>query len=100
MHGDLDTVYKTLQFAERKNGFKIDLLLCCGDFQVFFFTVQVSKFLLLKALKYTFKDTQLLFCYFQLRFIVEVLKFLLSKALNIASKNTHLYFVVAVGFRL
>jgi hypothetical protein len=68
----------------------------------FFFTVQVSKFLLLKALKYAFKDTQLLFCYFQLLFIVEVLKFLLSKALslNIASKNTHLYFVVAVGFRL
>ena len=34
MHGDLDTVYKTLQYAETKNNFKIDLLLCCGDFQV------------------------------------------------------------------
>ncbi|KAG2700391.1 hypothetical protein I3760_07G228200 [Carya illinoinensis] len=33
MHGDLDTVYKTLQYAEKKHGFKIDLLLCCGDFQ-------------------------------------------------------------------
>ncbi|KAL0016577.1 hypothetical protein SO802_003646 [Lithocarpus litseifolius] len=33
MHGDLDTVYKTLQYAETKNNFKIDLLLCCGDFQ-------------------------------------------------------------------
>lgn len=36
MHGDLDTVYKTLQYAEKKHGFKIDLLLCCGDFQVLF----------------------------------------------------------------
>lgn len=34
MHGDLDTVYKTLQYAQTKNNFKIDLLLCCGDFQV------------------------------------------------------------------
>lgn len=33
MHGDLDTVYKALQYAERKHSFKIDLLLCCGDFQ-------------------------------------------------------------------
>ncbi|KAF5456849.1 hypothetical protein F2P56_026283 [Juglans regia] len=33
MHGDLDTVYRTLQYAEKKHGFKIDLLLCCGDFQ-------------------------------------------------------------------
>lgn len=33
MHGDLDTVYKTLQYAEKTNNFKIDLLLCCGDFQ-------------------------------------------------------------------
>jgi hypothetical protein len=99
MHGDLDTVYKSLQYAEMKHSIKIDLLLCCGDFQVFFFIVQVPKFRLLKSLKYAYKDTQLLFCCFQLLFIVEVVKFLLLKALNIASKNTQLYFVVVI-FRL
>ncbi|KAJ0030338.1 hypothetical protein Pint_12541 [Pistacia integerrima] len=33
MHGDLDNVYKTLQYMEQINNYKIDLLLCCGDFQ-------------------------------------------------------------------
>ncbi|KAF3446158.1 hypothetical protein FNV43_RR11337 [Rhamnella rubrinervis] len=33
MHGDLDNVYKTLQYYERVHSTKIDLLLCCGDFQ-------------------------------------------------------------------
>ncbi|KAH7523932.1 hypothetical protein FEM48_Zijuj06G0064600 [Ziziphus jujuba var. spinosa] len=33
MHGDLDAVYKTLQYYERVHNTKIDLLLCCGDFQ-------------------------------------------------------------------
>ncbi|XP_058002118.1 lariat debranching enzyme isoform X1 [Hevea brasiliensis] len=33
MHGDLDIVYQTIQHVERLNGIKIDLLLCCGDFQ-------------------------------------------------------------------
>ncbi|KAK4755840.1 hypothetical protein SAY87_009597 [Trapa incisa] len=33
MHGDLDNVYKTLKFIEERAGSKIDLLLCCGDFQ-------------------------------------------------------------------
>ncbi|PON94587.1 Calcineurin-like phosphoesterase [Trema orientale] len=33
MHGDLDNVYKTLQYLERVQNTKIDLLLCCGDFQ-------------------------------------------------------------------
>ncbi|KAK1550255.1 hypothetical protein Q3G72_016222 [Acer saccharum] len=33
MHGDLDNVYKTLQYMETINNYKIDLLLCCGDFQ-------------------------------------------------------------------
>eukprot|EP00041_Stephanoeca_diplocostata_P025922 m.690576 g.690576 ORF g.690576 m.690576 type:complete len:641 (-) comp22851_c0_seq3:246-2168(-) len=32
-HGELDNIYKTLQAAELSNGIKIDLLLCCGDFQ-------------------------------------------------------------------
>ncbi|MCH88652.1 lariat debranching enzyme-like, partial [Trifolium medium] len=33
MHGDLETVYKTLQHLENTQNTKIDLLLCCGDFQ-------------------------------------------------------------------
>ncbi|KAF4358567.1 hypothetical protein F8388_014338 [Cannabis sativa] len=33
MHGDLDNVYKTLQYLETLNNIKIDLLICCGDFQ-------------------------------------------------------------------
>ncbi|KAM5578731.1 lariat debranching enzyme [Rosa sericea] len=33
MHGDLDNVYRTLQHIERIHDTKIDLLLCCGDFQ-------------------------------------------------------------------
>jgi lariat debranching enzyme len=33
-HGELDTIYSTLQHLEQKEGKKIDLLICCGDFQV------------------------------------------------------------------
>ncbi|KAL6134303.1 hypothetical protein ACLB2K_066535 [Fragaria x ananassa] len=33
MHGELDKVYSTLQYIERTQKIKIDLLLCCGDFQ-------------------------------------------------------------------
>ena len=33
-HGDLDMIYETIADAERKSGDKVDLLLCCGDFQV------------------------------------------------------------------
>jgi lariat debranching enzyme len=33
MHGDLEKVYKTLQHLEKTQNTKIDLLLCCGDFQ-------------------------------------------------------------------
>ncbi|XP_010525890.1 PREDICTED: lariat debranching enzyme [Tarenaya hassleriana] len=33
MHGELDNVYKTIQYHERIHNTKIDLLLCCGDFQ-------------------------------------------------------------------
>ena len=32
-HGELDKIYETLQFLERKENIKVDLLLCCGDFQ-------------------------------------------------------------------
>lgn len=33
MHGDLDNVYATLSHLEREENVKIDLLICCGDFQ-------------------------------------------------------------------
>ncbi|BDA50256.1 Lariat debranching enzyme [Coccomyxa sp. Obi] len=32
-HGDLDKIYATMQHLERKQNTKIDLLICCGDFQ-------------------------------------------------------------------
>lgn len=32
-HGELDIIYDTVQEIERVNGKKIDLLICCGDFQ-------------------------------------------------------------------
>ena len=32
-HGDLDSIYAAIVEAERRNGVKVDLLVCCGDFQ-------------------------------------------------------------------
>lgn len=32
-HGELEIIYDTIQEIERVNGKKIDLLICCGDFQ-------------------------------------------------------------------
>ncbi|XP_069081854.1 lariat debranching enzyme isoform X2 [Pleurodeles waltl] len=32
-HGELDKIYETIQFLEKKENIKVDLLLCCGDFQ-------------------------------------------------------------------
>lgn len=32
-HGDLDKIYETLLHLEKQEGIKIDLLICCGDFQ-------------------------------------------------------------------
>lgn len=32
-HGELDKIYETIGFLENKDGVKVDLLLCCGDFQ-------------------------------------------------------------------
>ena len=32
-HGELDAIYETIAEMERSQGIKIDLLLCCGDFQ-------------------------------------------------------------------
>ncbi|XP_048454679.1 lariat debranching enzyme [Rhincodon typus] len=32
-HGELDKIYESIQFLEKKDNVKVDLLLCCGDFQ-------------------------------------------------------------------
>ncbi|KAM8857219.1 lariat debranching enzyme [Synchiropus picturatus] len=32
-HGELDKIYETIGYLEQKEGLKVDLLLCCGDFQ-------------------------------------------------------------------
>ncbi|XP_006816795.1 lariat debranching enzyme B-like [Saccoglossus kowalevskii] len=32
-HGELEKIYATIQVLEKKEGVKVDLLLCCGDFQ-------------------------------------------------------------------
>ncbi|GLJ21836.1 hypothetical protein SUGI_0408170 [Cryptomeria japonica] len=32
-HGDLDNIYASLQHLEESENIKIDLLICCGDFQ-------------------------------------------------------------------
>lgn len=32
-HGDLDRIYDVIQSIEQKQGRKVDLLICCGDFQ-------------------------------------------------------------------
>lgn len=33
-HGELDKIYDTMKHLERQSGKVIDLLICCGDFQV------------------------------------------------------------------
>ena len=32
-HGELEKIYTTIQESETRGGKKVDLLLCCGDFQ-------------------------------------------------------------------
>ncbi|KAM9347361.1 lariat debranching enzyme [Symphorus nematophorus] len=32
-HGELDKIYETIAYLEKREGVKVDLLLCCGDFQ-------------------------------------------------------------------
>ncbi|XP_077993822.1 uncharacterized protein LOC144447620 [Glandiceps talaboti] len=32
-HGDLEKIYDTIQYIEKRENIKVDLLLCCGDFQ-------------------------------------------------------------------
>ena len=34
LHGELQKVYETIKEIEDKEHYKVDLLLCCGDFQV------------------------------------------------------------------
>jgi lariat debranching enzyme len=33
LHGELDRVYETIAYIERAQGLRVDVLLCCGDFQ-------------------------------------------------------------------
>ena len=33
-HGELDKIYETVAELEKRDNIKVDLLLCCGDFQV------------------------------------------------------------------
>lgn len=32
-HGELDKIFDTIKFIESVQNFKVDLLICCGDFQ-------------------------------------------------------------------
>ena len=32
-HGELDKIYASIGRMEKEKGLKVDLLLCCGDFQ-------------------------------------------------------------------
>lgn len=32
-HGELEIIYNTITEAEKVDGKKVDLLICCGDFQ-------------------------------------------------------------------
>jgi lariat debranching enzyme len=32
-HGELDKIYEAIQNVEERDGIKVDLLICCGDFQ-------------------------------------------------------------------
>lgn len=32
-HGELDQIYKSVEILANQKGVKVDLLICCGDFQ-------------------------------------------------------------------
>lgn len=32
-HGELEQIYDTIEYIQQKENFKVDLLICCGDFQ-------------------------------------------------------------------
>ena len=50
LHGELQKVYETIKEIEDKEHYKVDLLLCCGDFQV-----KINTFLL------NFSNLQMIF---------------------------------------
>jgi predicted phosphodiesterase len=35
-HGQLDVIYSKVEQIELSEGIKVDLVLCCGDFEVYF----------------------------------------------------------------
>ena len=41
-HGHLDGIYSTLLLAQEREGVSIDVLLCCGDFQVHYTTIMAA----------------------------------------------------------
>jgi lariat debranching enzyme len=41
-HGELDAIYATIECMEQTQGKKIDLLLCCGDFQAIRFPLDLD----------------------------------------------------------
>jgi lariat debranching enzyme len=46
-HGDLNIIYETIKYAEKLNDFKVDLLICCGDFEsiryLYYFKIETKK---------------------------------------------------------
>lgn len=32
-HGELEQIYDTIEFIQKRENIKVDLLICCGDFQ-------------------------------------------------------------------
>lgn len=32
-HGELEKIYDSIELIEKNEGIKVDLLICCGDFQ-------------------------------------------------------------------
>jgi len=55
-HGELDKIYETLEYIERQDGIKVDLLLICGDFQVTN-VISLLEFLFLR-MKWTINNTK------------------------------------------
>ena len=58
LHGELDIVYNTIKYIEQEHQTKIDLLICCGDFQAvrnegffLFFLCNIKKIIILADLK-------------------------------------------------
>ena len=41
-HGHMDGIYSTLLLAQEREGVSIDVLLCCGDFQVHYTTIMAA----------------------------------------------------------